>query len=42
MKRGFNNIIEKDGQTIMIINRQGVDFEVFIDKEDIDKINQYK
>ena len=42
MKRGFNNIIEKDGQTIMIINRQGIDFEILIDKEDIDKINQYK
>ena len=31
MKRGFNNIIEKDGQTIMIINRQGIDFEILID-----------
>lgn len=42
MLRGSNTIIEKENYAIMIINRQGVNFEILIDKEDIERINQYK
>lgn len=42
MPRGFNNIIEKENHAIMVINRQGVDFEILIDKEDVERVNEYK
>lgn len=42
MPRGSNNIIEKEDCAIMVINRQGMDFDILIDKEDIDLVNQYK